>query len=161
MISQSTECIGHLEIMWSLLLIKVYCHLLWPLTNSILQGFSSAFLFPSWQVMISKDLLDIICIMKVQGLLSGTIDCSFYLRASKLYCVIHRYLEGQRRLCLCPISFHGQILAVTWLMYNSLLFFFHPLSWRLFYSSVSRRSMMFSILMISILFIIVYFVSLQ
>ena len=103
MIPQSTECIGHPEIMWSLLLIKVYCHLLWPLTNSILQGFSSTLLFPSWQVMISKDLLDIICIMKVQSLLSGTIDCIFIWGLKVILC--HGYLEGQQRWYMLPISF--------------------------------------------------------
>ena len=147
MIPQSTECIGHPEIMWSLLLIKVYCHLLWPLTNSILQGFSSTLLFPSWQVMISKDLLDIICIMKVQSLLSGTIDCSFYLRPQS-YTMSWVPGRSAKMVHASHLISLVDINKVTWLMHNRSLFFTPSLSQRSFYSSPSRRSMMFSILMV-------------
>lgn len=123
MIPQSIECIGHPEIMWSLLLVKVYCHLLWPLTNSILQGFSSAFLFPSWQVMISKDLLDIICIMKVQSLLSGTIDCSFYLRPQS-YTMSSISGRSARTVPVSYLNSLADISKITWLIHNSFLFFF-------------------------------------
>lgn len=140
-------------------LLKYIAIYLDPWQTLFFKAFFSAFLSPSWQVMISKDLLDIICIMKVQSLLSGTIDCRFYLR-SQSWSVRGTWKVSED--CACsPSPPLADISKVTWIMHNTIFFLFSPFSWRSVYSSISRRSMMTSVLMVSILFILMHFVSLK